>query len=217
MAWENESQSKFSGNINTDAFVGGGSENYSGDAEAFAIKARGDTWYLGVENAASVSSSDFFIGLTDGSGTDNKFHIQASDGAVGIGTGSSITADTMLDVSGTVNCSGLIVNGTNFSALSSGTEWTESGGAISYAAGTVTIGGAYASFSAARDFKVFGSSGSNHLLFDASANLMTMTNIGLTLTGGNVIVGTSGTGTSSRACNAGRKITQQCGTCFNRY
>ena len=195
MAWETESKSKMTGTVDTDATIGGGSQNYSGDAETLAIEARGETWYVGVQNESDASSSDFFIGLSSSEATDNLVHIQ-NDGAVGIGTGTSITADMKLDVSGTINCSGLIVNGTNFSALSSGTEWTESGGAISYAAGTVTIGGAYASFSAARDFKVFGSGGSNHLLVDASANLMTMTNIGLTLTGGNVVIGTDGTGTN---------------------
>ena len=64
MAWETESKSKMTGTVDTDATIGGGSQNYSGDAETLAIEARGETWYVGAENKSSPSASDFFIGLS---------------------------------------------------------------------------------------------------------------------------------------------------------
>ena len=111
MAWQSESLSKRVGTIDSDSAIGGGSQNFSGDAETLQIRAQSETWFMGVQNEATVGNSDFFIGLDENEVTDNKFHIQ-NDGKIGIGTSAP---SQELDVSGTINCTGLIVNGTNFS------------------------------------------------------------------------------------------------------
>ena len=186
MAWQSESKSKITGTVDTDATVGGGSQNYSGNAETLAIKGRADTWYVGVQNESTASASDFFIGLANEESKGNMLHIQ-NDGKIGLGTASPTQE---LDVSGTINCTGLIVNGTNFSGLSSSSVWTVSTNDISYTAGTVTIGDGSSN---KRDFKVFGNASGNHVVLDASADTLTLSNIGLTITGNNLVVGADGT------------------------
>ena len=181
MAWESESKSRRVGTIDTDSNVGGGSQNFSGAAETLAIKARGETWFIGVQNETTAAASDLFIGLGDDEATDNKFHIQ-NDGKVGLGT-SAPTQE--LDVNGTINCSGLIVNGTNFSALSTSSVWTGGGSDISYTAGSVTVGDGSSN---KRDFKIFGNATGNHVLLDASADTLTSTNVNNLITGGNLTV-----------------------------
>lgn len=181
MAWESESKSRRVGTIDTDSNVGGGSQNFSGAAETLAIKARGETWFIGVQNETTAAASDLFIGLGDDETTDNKLHIQ-NDGKVGLGT--SVPTQE-LDVNGTINCSGLIVNGSNFSALSTTSVWSGGGSNISYTAGTVTVGDGSSN---KRDFKVFGNSTSNHIIFDASADSMTATNMSAAFRGGNLTV-----------------------------
>ena len=181
MAWESESKSRRVGTIDTDSNVGGGSQNFSGAAETLAIKARGETWFIGVQNETTAAASDLFIGLGDDETTDNKLHIQ-NDGKVGLGT-SAPTQE--LDVNGTINCSGLIVNGTNFSALSTSSVWTGGGSNISYTAGSVTVGDGSSN---KRDFKIFGNATGNHVLLDADADTLTSTNVNNLITGANLTV-----------------------------
>ena len=184
MSWQQRNTGL--GLINGDASVGGGAQNYSGDSEFLAIKARSQKWYIGVQNESTSSSSDFFIGLRDNEAQNNRLHIQ-QDGKIGIGNSSP---SYEFDVTGTINCSGLIVNGTNFSGLSSSAVWTVSGSDISYVAGTVTVGDGSSN---KRDFKVFANSTGNHVLLDASADTVTYTNVSQVITGGNLTVGADGT------------------------
>ena len=187
MAWQSESLSKRVGTIDSDSAIGGGSQNFSGDAETLQIRAQSETWFMGVQNEATVGNSDFFIGLDENEVTDNKFHIQ-NDGKIGIGTSAP---SQELDVSGTINCTGLIVNGTNFSGLSSSSVWTSAGSNISYTAGTVTVGDGSSN---KRDFKIFANATGNHVLLDASADTLTSTNVSNVITGGNLTVSYSSGG-----------------------
>lgn len=66
-----------------DARVGGGPSGYDSSSEHLALRAQGDTWYVGGENDASTSGSDFFIGKS--TTPDGTFHIE-NGGNVGIGT-----------------------------------------------------------------------------------------------------------------------------------
>ena len=68
MSWQQRNTGL--GLINGDASVGGGAQNYSGDSEFLAIKARSQKWYIGVQNESTSSSSDFFIGLSSSEATD---------------------------------------------------------------------------------------------------------------------------------------------------
>ena len=181
MAWESESSSKIVGTIDTDSNVGGGSQNFSGDAETLAIKARAETWFIGVQNESTASESDLFIGLKSDETDENKLHIQ-NDGKIGLGTASPTQE---LDVNGTINCAGLIVNGVNFSALSTASVWTGGGSNISYTAGTVTVGDGSSN---KRDFKLFGNATGNHVILDASADTLTSTNVSNVISGGNLTV-----------------------------
>ena len=187
MAWQSESLSKRVGTIDSDSAIGGGSQNFSGDAETLQIRAQSETWFMGVQNEATVGNSDFFIGLDENEVTDNKFHIQ-NDGKIGIGTSAP---SQELDVSGTINCTGLIVNGTNFSGLSSSSVWTSAGSNISYTAGTVTVGDGSSN---KRDFKIFANATGNHVLLDADADTLTSTNVSNVITGGNLTVSYSSGG-----------------------
>ena len=181
MAWQTESTSRQLGTINSNSVIGGGAENFSDDAETLAISGQSDTWFLGVQNETAASDTDFFIGLANEESVGNKLHIQ-NDGKIGVGT-SSPTQE--LDVNGTINCTGLVVNGTNFSGLSSSAVWTVSTNDISYTAGTVTVGDGSSN---KRDFKVFANAAGNHVVLDASADTLTSTNVSNVISGGNLTV-----------------------------
>ena len=187
MAWQTESTSRQLGTINSNSVIGGGAENYSDDAETLALAGQSDTWFVGVQNESTADASDFFIGLANEETTGNKLHIQ-NDGKIGVGTSSP---SQELDVNGTINCSGLVVNGTNFSGLSSSSVWTVSTNDISYTAGTVTIGDGSSN---KRDFKVFANATGNHVVLDASADTLTSSNISSVITGGNLTVSYSSGG-----------------------
>ena len=187
MAWQTESTSRQLGTINSNSVIGGGAENYSDDAETLALAGQSDTWFVGVQNESTADASDFFIGLANEETTGNKLHIQ-NDGKIGVGTSSP---SQELDVNGTINCSGLVVNGTNFSGLSSSSVWTVSTNDISYTAGTVTIGDGSSN---KRDFKVFANATGNHVVLDASADTITSTNISSIITGGDLTISYSSGG-----------------------
>ena len=48
MAWQSESLSKRVGTIDSDSAIGGGTQNFSGDAETLQIRAQSETWFMGV-------------------------------------------------------------------------------------------------------------------------------------------------------------------------
>ena len=85
MAWQSESLSKRVGTIDSDSAIGGGTQNFSGDAETLQIRAQSETWCIGVKNEATVGNRDFVIGLDDNEVTDNKYTIQ-NEGKSGINT-----------------------------------------------------------------------------------------------------------------------------------
>ena len=120
MGWETESQSKLIGSTIADTSIGGGSSNYTDDAEVLLIKARSDTWYIGAQNESSSSDSDFFIGLSDSE--DGIFHI-TNGGVIGIGT-SSPSDSYKVDIDGTLNATSITVSGVAV-ASSTSTYWTD--------------------------------------------------------------------------------------------
>jgi len=134
MGWETESQSKLIGSTIADTSIGGGSSNYTDDAEVLLIKARSDTWYIGAQNESSSSDSDFFIGLSDSE--DGIFHI-TNGGVIGIGT-SSPSSSYKVDIDGTLNATALTVAGVAV-ASSTSTYWTDSGSKLTYGAQPVDI------------------------------------------------------------------------------
>lgn len=137
MSWESESNSKISGAIDVDATIGGGSSNYTGDAETLKISARAKEWYIGVQNESSDSSSDFFVGLSDVE--DGMFHIQA-DGKIGIGTSSPNNA---LDVVGNINATSITIDGNTVATIddvgNTAMYWSENGNLLSYGSKPVSI------------------------------------------------------------------------------
>ena len=134
MGWETESQSKLIGSTIADTSIGGGSSNYTDDAEVLLIKARSDTWYIGAQNESSSSDSDFFIGLSDSE--DGIFHI-TNGGVIGIGT-STPSDSYKVDIDGTLNATALTVAGVAVAASTS-TYWTDSGSKLTYGAQPVDI------------------------------------------------------------------------------
>ena len=67
-----------------DVIVGGSSSNYDANSEVLQIRGRSDDWFLGVQNETTAGASDFFIGL--GFNEDGIFHLQQSNGFLGLGT-----------------------------------------------------------------------------------------------------------------------------------